>query len=33
MDSRGALSQYFNPPLTKKEKDQAKLEGWILGVY
>ena len=33
MDSRGVLSQYFNPPLTKKEKDQAKLEGWILGVY
>ena len=33
MDSRGVLSQYFNPPITKKEKDQAKLEGWILGVY
>ena len=33
MDSRGVLSQYFNPPLIKKEKDQAKLEGWILGVY
>lgn len=33
MDSRGVLSQYFNPPLTKKEKDQAKFEGWILGVY
>ena len=33
MDVRGVLSQYFNPPLTKKEKDQAKLEGWILGVY
>jgi hypothetical protein len=33
MDSRGVLSQYFNPPLTKEEKDQAKLEGWILGVY
>jgi hypothetical protein len=33
MDSRGVLSQYFNPPLTKTEKDQVKLEGWILGVY
>ena len=33
MDSRGVLSQYFNPPITKDEKDQAKLEGWILGVY
>ncbi len=33
MDSRGVLSQYFNPPLTKKEMDQVKLEGWILGVY
>jgi len=32
MDSRGVLPQYFNPPLTKKEMDQAKLEGWILGV-
>jgi hypothetical protein len=33
MDRRGVLSKYFNPPLTKNEKDQAKLEGWILGVY
>ncbi len=33
MDSRGVLSQYFNPPLTKKEMDQVRLEGWILGVY
>jgi len=33
MDSRGVLSQYFNPPLTKNEMDNAKLEGWILGVY
>ena len=33
MDSRGVLSQYFKPPLTKKEMDQVKLEGWILGVY
>jgi hypothetical protein len=33
MDSRGVLSQYFNPPITKNEMDQAKLEGWILGVY
>jgi len=33
MDHRGILSQYFNPPLTKDEMDQAKLEGWILGIY
>jgi len=33
MDSRGVHSQFFNPPLTKKEMDLAKLEGWILGVY
>ena len=33
MDSRGVLSQYFNPPITKDEMDQSKLEGWILGVY
>ena len=33
MDKRGVLSQYFNPPLTKDEMDQAKLEGWIFGVY
>ena len=33
MDRRGVHSQYFNPPLTKYEMDQAKLEGWILGVY
>jgi len=33
MDSRGVLSQYFNPPLTKNEMNKAKLEGWILGVY
>jgi len=33
MDSRGVLYQYFNPPLGKKERDQSKLEGWILGVY
>lgn len=33
MDGRGLLSTYFNPPLTDKEREIAKLEGWILGVY
>ncbi len=33
MDSRRHLQSYFNPPLTAKEKDIARLEGWILGVY
>lgn len=32
MDTRGALADYFNPPLTLKERRQARLEGWILGV-
>lgn len=32
MDARGALADYFNPPLTLKERRQARLEGWILGV-
>ncbi|MEX2482521.1 MAG: hypothetical protein WD928_16815 [Gammaproteobacteria bacterium] len=32
MDSRGALGDYFNPPLTLPERRQAQLEGWILGV-
>ena len=32
MDTRGALTQYFNPPLTLPERRQAALEGWILGV-
>jgi len=33
MDSRGLLNSYFNPPLTDEEREIAKLEGWILGVY
>ena len=33
MDSRGALKRYFNPPLSPSERELAKLEGWILGVY
>lgn len=33
MDVRGALSHYFNPPLTLPERRRADLEGWILGVY
>ena len=32
MDTRGRLSTYFNPPLNDKEREIAKLEGWILGV-
>lgn len=32
MDVRGALVDYFNPPLTLPERRQAQLEGWILGV-
>jgi hypothetical protein len=32
MDQRGHLSTYFNPPLTDKEREIARLEGWILGV-
>lgn len=32
MDQRGALADYFNPPLTLPERRQAGLEGWILGV-
>ena len=32
MDTRGALGEYFNPPLTLPERHQAQREGWILGV-
>lgn len=32
MDTRGALRDYFNPPLTLPERRQVQLEGWILGV-
>lgn len=33
MDCRGLLKNYFNPPLSEKEREIVKLEGWILGVY
>jgi hypothetical protein len=33
MDGRDLLSTYFNPPLTDEEREIARLEGWILGVY
>lgn len=33
MDSRGLLKTYLNPPLTDEERELAKLEGWIMGVY
>jgi hypothetical protein len=32
MDLRGALADYFNPPLSLPERRQAQREGWILGV-
>ncbi len=31
-DANGFLARYFNPPLTPVEREQALLEGWILGV-
>ena len=33
VDRRGALRQYFNPPLTLPERRLAELEGWFLGAY
>jgi hypothetical protein len=33
MDGRGLLNAFFNPPLTDEEREIARLEGWILGVY
>ena len=32
MDRRGALREYFNPPLTLPERQQVRLEGWVFGV-
>jgi hypothetical protein len=32
-DRRGVLDSYFSPPLTLPEQKQARLEGWILGVW
>jgi hypothetical protein len=32
MASRGALSEYFDPPLSPAERAVAGLEGWILGI-
>ncbi len=32
-DRRGALENYFAPPLTPGERRRAELEGWILGVW
>jgi hypothetical protein len=31
-DRDGSLSGFFNPSLTKEERDVADVEGWILGV-
>jgi hypothetical protein len=33
MDTRGHLNTYVNPPLTDQEREIARLEGWILGIY
>lgn len=32
MDRRGTLDYYFTPPLNLPESQNARLEGWILGV-
>ena len=32
-DRHGVLDKYFTPPLTSPERNQVKLEGWILGVW
>jgi hypothetical protein len=32
MTARGALEEFFNPPLTDLERRTAELEGWIFGV-
>lgn len=31
-DLNGSLGGYFNPPLTRDEREVAGIEGWILGV-
>ena len=31
-DRDGSLGSYFNPPLTRDERQVADIEGWILGV-
>ena len=32
MAERGALAEYFAPPLTDLERATAEREGWIFGV-
>ena len=32
MDAADELGRFFDPPLSRQQKRQAKLEGWILGV-
>lgn len=32
VDSHGFLDRYFHPPLTRQQEEQARIEGWILGV-
>ena len=32
MDSAGHLRRYFDLPLSEEEREQVRLEGWILGV-
>lgn len=31
-DSNGSLPRFFSPPLEPKERELARIEGWILGV-
>jgi hypothetical protein len=33
MDQSDHLERFFHPPLTEAQREQANLEGWILGVY
>jgi hypothetical protein len=33
MDLRGHLGTYFDPPITDEQREVARLEGWIFGVY
>lgn len=33
MNKLGRLGEFASPPLTEEQRNVAKLEGWILGVY
>ncbi|HZP88316.1 MAG TPA: hypothetical protein VFB54_16005 [Burkholderiales bacterium] len=32
MAARGALAEYFDPPLSEREREVAACEGWVLGI-